>query len=186
MMKKLVLIGMMLLVFMLSVRAQGKYFTRDGFISFFSHTAIEDISARNNKVASVLDMASGQLEFAVLMKAFEFKKALMQQHFNESYVESEKYPKAEFRGKILNIGSVDLTRDGTYPVQVEGALTIKGVTKPLQTNASLMVKGGLPQGIAEFKLKPADYNIEIPSLVRANIAEEILVKVDIPYQPLNK
>lgn len=185
-MKKLVLIGLMAIGLTMSVQAQGRYFTRDGFISFFSHTDVEDIAAKNNKVASVLDMATGQLEFAVLMKAFEFKKALMQQHFNESYVESEKYPKAQFRGKVINIGSVDLTKDGAYPVQVAGELTIKGITRPLQTNATLIVQGGLPQGVAEFKVKPADFNIEIPALVRANIAEEILVKVEMPYQPLVK
>ncbi len=169
-----------------SAQAQGKFFTRDGFISFFSHTDVEDIDAKNNKVASVLDAATGQLEFAVLMKAFEFKKALMQQHFNENYVESNKYPKAQFKGKILNIGNVDFTKDGEYPVEIDGELTIKGVTKPLQTNASVIVKGGVPQGVAEFKVKPTDYGIQIPSLVRENIAEEILVKVDMPYQPLVK
>lgn len=185
MMKKLLLIGLMVIT-ITAAQAQDKYYTRDGFISFFSHTDVEDIDAKNNKVASVLDMATGQLEFAVLMKAFEFKKALMQQHFNENYVESDKFPKAQFKGKIVDVSKVDLKKDGEYPVQIAGELTIRGITKPLQTNATLVVKNGLPQGLAEFKVKPADYDIQIPSLVRANIAEEILVKVDVPYQPLIK
>lgn len=185
-MKRLVLAMIMIAGMAATAQAQGKYFTRDGFISFFSHTDVEDIEAKNNKVASVFDAATGQLEFAVLMKAFEFKKALMQEHFNENYVESSKHPKAQFKGKVVNMGSVDFSKDGEYPVQVEGELTIKGVSKPVSTSGTFVVKGGTPQGIAEFRIKPEDYNISIPSLVRKNIAEEVLVKVEMAYQPLNK
>lgn len=185
-MKKLVLVAMLCVALNFAAEAQKKYYTRDGYISFFSHTNVEDIDAHNRKVASVLDAATGQLEFAVLMKAFEFKKALMQEHFNESYVESNKYPKAQFKGRILNISSVDFGKDGAYPVQVEGELTIKDVTKPIRTNAKLVIKQGMPQGIAAFTIRPADYNIQIPGLVRENIAEEIEVKIDMPYQVLNK
>lgn len=185
-MKRIFIMFVMLAGLVATAQAQGKFYTRDGYISFFSHTDVEDIDAHNRKVASVLDAETGQLEFAVLMKAFEFKKALMQEHFNENYVESNTYPKAQFKGKILDLSSVDFTTDGTYPVQVEGELTIKGVTKPLRTTGKIIVQGGMPQGVAAFTVKPADYNIQIPALVRKNIAEEIQVKVDMPYQPLTK
>ncbi|EMR02659.1 YceI family protein [Cesiribacter andamanensis] len=183
-MKKALILSILLIGLWTSAQAQGKFFTRDGYISFFSHTDVEDIDAHNRKVASVLDAQSGQLEFAVLMRAFEFKKALMQEHFNENYVESTKHPKAQFKGKILNLASVDFGTDGTYPVAIEGELTIKGVTKPLRTQGTIIVKGGIPHGKAEFTVLPSDYNIQIPALVRKNIAEEIQVKVDMAYQPL--
>lgn len=185
-MKKLLILVVLLAGVIVQAQAQGKFYTRDGHISFFSSTDVEDIDAHNNKVASVLDVATGQLEFAVLMKAFEFKKALMQEHFNENYVESDKFPKAQFKGKVLSIGSVDFKKDGEYPVQVEGELTIKDVTKPIRTDARLIIKNGVPQGVTAFTIKPADYNIQIPSVVRKNIAEEIQVKVEMPYQALNK
>lgn len=134
----------------------------------------------------MLDASTGQLEFAVLMRAFAFEKALMQEHFNENYVESNKYPTTLFKDKIRNIDSINFGQDGKYTLQVEGTLTIKGVTQPIQTQGFLLVKGGELQGTAEFMLKLADYNIRIPALVRNNIAEEIRVNVHMLYQPLTK
>lgn len=185
-MRKIIFAVVLLVSLVFSGKAQDKYFTREGKISFFSHTSMEDIEAHNNKVVSVLDEKTGALEFAVLMKAFKFKKALMEEHFNENYVESTTYPKASFKGKIVNISSVNFKKDGEYEVDIQGDLTMKDVTKPVNTKAKIIVKNGLPQGIAEFKIKPADYKIEIPSVVKNKIAEEIAVKVDMVYQVLNK
>ena len=81
---------------------QERFFTKTGSISFFSKTPLEDIEAHNRSVTCVLDSKTGNVQFAVLMKGFEFKKALMQEHFNEDYIESDKYPKAEFKGQIVN------------------------------------------------------------------------------------
>src|SRR5215210_8582560 len=100
------------------VFAQDKFFTKSGKISFYSKASLENIEAHNKTVTCVLDTKSGNLQFAVLMKAFEFEKALMQEHFNENYVESHKFPKAEFKGQLSNNSEVNYGKDGKYPVTV--------------------------------------------------------------------
>src|SRR4051812_41355455 len=106
-----------------------QYFTKTGTIKFFSHTPMEDIKAENRKVVSILDSKTGALEFTLLMKGFDFPNDLMEQHFNESYAESTKFPKAGFKGTVTNISSVDFSKDGSYSVNYSGKLTIKDVTK---------------------------------------------------------
>lgn len=165
---------------------QGKYFTRDGHIDFFSSTSIEDIKANNNKVTCVLDAETGEIEFAVLMKAFEFKKALMEEHFNENYVESEKYPKSKFQGKILNIGEVDFTKDGSYDVSVAGVLTIHGESHEVDAIGMIEVKGEDVITFSEFHVSPEDYNIEIPGIVRDKIAKELLITVEVLLKPFKR
>jgi len=153
------------------------YMTKTGFIGFYSKTSLEDVNAENNQVYAVLDPASHHLAFAVLMKGFIFTKELMQEHFNENYVESDKFPKATFSGTCS--GDMDLSKDGTYQVVIKGDLTLHGVTKPVETTAQLEVKKGRIQGNSAFKLKPEDFNIGIPSIVREKIASEISVKVKV-------
>ena len=184
-MKNLILTCVACLLFS-SVFGQQRFFTRNGHISFFSSTPLEDIKADNRQVASVLDLTSGEMVFSVLMKSFQFPKALMQEHFNESYVESDKYPKSTFKGKILNIQTVDVKKDGVYKVQVEGDLTIHGVTKPVKTEGTLEVKGDMIHGKSAFTVAVADYNIQIPKLVRDNIAKNIEIKVDLTYEPFKQ
>lgn len=166
--------------------AQGKYFTRTGHISFYSKTPLEDIKANNRQVASVIDFSTGEMVFSVLMKSFEFPKALMQEHFNENYIESDKYPKSTFKGKILNIQTVDVQKSGSYPVEVEGELTIHGVTKPVKSNGTLEVKENKIYGKSQFTVAVADYNIQIPKLVRDNIAKNIDIQVDMVYEPFKQ
>src|SRR5687768_17804216 len=108
---------------------QERFYTKTGSISFFSRTDLENIDAHNRSVTCVLDTKTGNLQFAVLMKGFEFKKALMQEHFNESYIESDKYPKSEFKGQVTNNSEIDYTKNGSYPAKVKGQLTIHGETK---------------------------------------------------------
>lgn len=163
-----------------------KYFTREGKVSFFSSTPIEDIEAHNSKATSVVDAETGRTEFAVLIKAFQFEKALMQEHFNENYMESGTYPKATFKGQFSDWGSVDLAKDGTYPVEVKGDLTIHGVTNPVAANGTFTVKGGQVQAVSTFKIAVEDYGIAIPSVVRENIAKELEIRVDCNLQPLNR
>ena len=166
--------------------AQGKYFTRDGFISFFSSTPVEDIKANNPKVTCVIDASSGAIEMAVLMKAFEFKKALMEEHFNENYVESEKYPKATFKGNIVNFKDIDFTKDGIYPSIVKGSMTIHGVTKEMEAEGSIEIKEGRVILNSTFNIKPEDYDIEIPSVVRDKIAEQMLITLKASLDPFNR
>ena len=111
--------------------AQTKLFTKTGTISFKSKTALENIEAVNNKVLSVWETATGNIEFSLLIKGFEFDRALMQEHFNENYLESDKYPKAVFKGVVENSKNILLTANNNYPVNVTGALTMHGITKQI-------------------------------------------------------
>lgn len=166
----------------LQVSAQ-KYFTRDGKITFHSDAPMEKIEGVNNKVSSVL-MNTGEMEFAVLIKSFHFEKALMEDHFNENYMESTKYPKATFKGKITNISDVKFSANGTYRVAVQGDLTIHGVTKPIQADGTITVSNGVIEATSKFDIAVADYNIEIPKVVRENIAKVVQIRVEMHYKPL--
>jgi len=174
---KYVLLLALSLCLRLPSQAQGKYSTRAGLISFFSATLIEDIEARNSQVAAVVDMSSGQVAFTVPMKAFQFKRTLMQEHFNENYVESDKYPRATFAGKVLNFQPAATPLAGAQAVQVEGDLTIHGVKRHVKVPGTLEVKNNQLLVKSKFTVAPADYNIEIPALVRENIAKTVAVTV---------
>jgi hypothetical protein len=161
-----------------------KYFTRNGTIEFFSKTPIENIRAVNNSATSVLDTETGRLEFAVLIKGFQFPKARMQQDFNENFMHSSKYPKAVFKGTIDNWESIRIGDDGTHELMVSGDLTIRGVTKPLKTTAELTVEAGALSAHSKFMLEVSAFDIEVPSVVRQKIAEKVEVTVDVDYQAL--
>ncbi len=181
-MKKLILSAILVLVIGL-VSSKGysqKYMTKNGFIKFYSETPIETIQADNRQVNSALDIQTGDFVFKILMKSFVFEKALMQEHFNENYVESDKFPNATFQGKVAGISGIDLTREGIYEVTVEGDLTIHGVTRKITEKGTFTVKAGDKiHGASKFMVKPADYDIKIPSTVMKNIAETLEVTVDI-------
>ena len=181
-MKKLILFSVLAAItFGLSAQ---KFITKNGHIGFYSHTPLEDIIADNNQVASILDVSTHQMVFQALMKSFIFKRTLMQEHFNENYVESEKYPKASFDGKIILPEGLDLTKKGEYDVTVEGKLSMHGVTKEVKEPGKIQVNGDDITAQSEFTVKPEDFNIEIPGVVREKIAKEITVKVDMKYTPL--
>jgi hypothetical protein len=172
--------------FMQSVNAQ-KYITRNGYIRFFSSTPVEDIEAKNYQFTSILDAATGEMVFKGLMKSFQFPKALMQEHFNEKYVESDKYPNAEFKGKIKDWKPEMLKVGKPVEVMVEGDLTMHGVTKKVSEKGTVELKAdGKVVAKSQFKVKPEDFGIKIPSLVRNSIAEVMDIFVDIEYSPLAK
>lgn len=184
-MKKLLLVSsLMLLASTFVATAQSKFFTRNGHISFNASSPLEKIEAINEKAASVFDVATGQLEFSALMKAFFFERALMQEHFNENYVESDKFPKATFKGAVANPASLNLGKDGSYTAKVTGKLTMHGVTRDVETNATFTVKNGSVVATTEFKIETADYNIEIPSVVKDKIAKTITIHVKVNYEVL--
>ena len=108
----------------------------------------------------------------------------MQEHFNKNYVESDKFPKSEFKGQVTNNSSVNYTTDGSYPVTVKGKLTIHGVTKDVETSGTLTVKEGKVQANSEFNVLVADYNITIPKMYRDNISKSIKVTVNCLLEPL--
>lgn len=164
--------------------AQSRYIDRAGKASFFSSAPMEDIEAHSAQVVSVLDARSGELVASVLMRSFNFRKALMEEHFNENYIESHKYPKATFKGKVTNFAEVDFEKPGKYMLNVEGEITLHGVTRPLATKAEATVTRGKVQTKAVFPLTVADFDIEIPRLVINNIAEVVEVTVMFNYQPM--
>jgi hypothetical protein len=158
--------------------AQGKYFTKTGKISFFSSTPMENITANHKSAVCLLNSATGDIEFALLVKGFEFKKAKMQEDFNQDYVESSKFPKSEFKGQITNNSTVNYPVNGSYPVTVKGKLTLHGVTKDIETSGTVVVKDGKLQVNAAFNVLVADYNIKIPKVYGDLIAKSIKVTVD--------
>jgi polyisoprenoid-binding protein YceI len=158
--------------------AQERYACRAGNVTFSSKTPIENIEAQNHKATCVYDATTGNIEFAVLIKAFEFEKALMQEHFNENYMESNTYPKAIFKGKVVGVTAADLKKPGTYQVTVEGDLTMHGVAKAHKDKATIVVEPtGLLKASSDLIVKPEDHKIEIPSVVKDQIAKEINVEV---------
>ena len=153
-------------------------------ISFFSEAPMENIEAKNVKSSSMLNTKAKQLVFQIPIRGFDFEKDLMEEHFNENYLESEKYPKASFNGNINE--DVDLSKDGTFEVTVTGKLLIHGVEKERTLTGTITKKGNEISLIGEFKIILADHKIKIPKVVIANIAEEIDVKVAVTYKPYEK
>ena len=160
--------------------AQGKFMTRAGHISFFSASIMEDIEARNDKVAAVFDLATGQIAFSVPIHEFQFKRTLMQEHFNENYMESDKFPKATFTGQVVNAGQVlKQLPTATQTVEAEGNLTVHGVTHKTVVSGTLQLRDGQLVVFAYFNIAPADYAIDIPLLVREHIAKSVSVRINL-------
>ena len=163
-----------------------RYFSKTGTISFFSKTSMENIEATSNTASTVFDLASGKIQWAVLIKSFEFEKALMQEHFNENYMESSEFPKAKFSGEISDPASLTLEKDGTYTAEIIGSLTIHGVSQQVTSEATFVVKNGTIKGNSALKVKVADYGIKIPAVVNKNIASEIEITISANYEHLKK
>ena len=183
-MKKILILGLLIATTTGVLWGQGKYLTNNGMISFYSHTSLEDIKAENFDVASVIDASSGEVAIIVKMTDFQFKKKLMQEHFNENYVESELFPKAIFKGTILNNAQVDYAVENEYKVRVKGEMTIHGISNIVEAEGVIAV---ISEGIAaktKFLLNPEDYDIKIPKVVRKNIAERLEITVELSYQAM--
>lgn len=174
------------LVLSTSIFAQKIYFTKTGKIVFDSTTPMENVHAENEQVTSFIKTTDGEINFAALIKSFKFRNALMEEHFNEDYIESDQYPKAVFKGKILDFSKVDLSKDEAQEVTVEGNLSLHGTTKKIKTKATLHPQKDKILAKAEFTVSPEDFNIKIPSIVREKIAKVINVSVDVTYQPYKK
>jgi polyisoprenoid-binding protein YceI len=173
-------LSIILLVWLGTGRAgEGLYACKNAKLSLYSSAPIEDIKAASTTGASVFNAATGQLDFSVAMRSFQFEKSLMQEHFNSDYMESDKYPRATFKGKIEE--HIDVTKDGAYPVKATGDLTVHGVTQTRTIPGTITVKSGEITMTAEFMVKCADHHIEIPRLVFHNIAESIKVNVSATY-----
>ncbi len=161
-----------------AINAQ-KYFTKMGTISFdaTSPSSPERIEGKNKTVTCVMDTKTGEVQFAVLMKGFIFEKALMEEHFNENYVESDKFPKTEFKGLIANNGKINYSKNGSYPVQVKGRLTMHGETRDVETSGKLTIQDGKINVAADFTVLLSDFKISIPGLVADKVSKSAKIGV---------
>jgi len=152
-------------------------------IKFFSTTAAEDIEANNTASVSTIHKETGEVVFSVPMQGFEFEKALMQKHFNsDKILDTKKYPKAKLKATIININQVDFSKDGTYAANVEGELTIKGVTRHIEEKGSVTVKGSLVEVKSIFKVTLPDYGITfLKGKPSTNVAKTVEITVQAEY-----
>ena len=162
-----------------------KFATKNGHIKFFSETPLEKIEAHNQQVNAAYDQQSGFFVFKVLMKSFEFEKALMQEHFNENYVESNKFPNATFLGKVMNYSEMNFSKDGIYKVDIDGKLTLHGVTKSVQEEGTFEIKQGKLLGKAKFNILLSDFQVSIPGTVANNISNAVEITVEIVLDKIN-
>lgn len=182
-MKKMI-VGFLFLMTVMFANAQNMHITKTGKVSFYSRAkSPEKVEADNNEVSSIINSQTGDFVFQLLLKSFHFEKALMEEHFNENYVESGKFPKASFKGKITNLAAVNFAKDGAYPVTVQGDLTMHGVTNKVSSTGSITVKAGKISAFSKFSIKLKDYKISIPAVVGDKISEEIDITVDCKYEP---
>jgi len=180
---KLLFFPLLLILNVTAVSAQDRLITRNGAISFYSKTSLENIEAHTQTAASVLDKKTGRVEFSVLIKSFAFEKALMQEHFNENYLESDKFPKSIFKGSIDDFSKIDFSQEGKYTVTVTGQLTLHGETKTVTTPATFTVQKESVSAVAGFPIELSDYKISIPALVKDNISKTIKINVNLKYSP---
>ena len=178
-MKKVIITGLLLAAATSSLFAQ-KYMTRTGKINFnaTAPSSPEKISGVNNEVANILDSKTGDIVFQVLVKSFKFERELMKEHFNENYMESDKFPKSAFKGNVTNVGEVNFGKDGTYNVNVTGKLTIHGVTNEVTVPGTLSVKGKTINAKAVFPVMLKDYKIDVPSLVADKLNKQATITLD--------
>ncbi len=165
--------------------AQDKFITKNGHAFFYSEAPLENIEAHNNEVLSIIDLSNNAVVVDMLMKSFSFEKSLMQEHFNENYIESDKFPKASFKGSFTSSEPINPEKDEIYEVEVTGELTIHGITKSLTTKGTIEVKDKQIFVLAKFPVAVKDYDIKIPKIVVDNIAEVVEVTIDLKYNPFS-
>jgi len=157
-----------------------KLVSERGQISFFSDATLEDIQAVNKKAVSILNLATGDIGFSVQIKEFKFDQSLMEEHFNEKYMNAETYPRSTFQGKVTGFSP---TAAGVQTVSAAGKLTIHGVTRDVDIPGTLENQAGKWQLKSKFKIRIKDYKIEIPQLLWEKVAEEVEINVDFVYHP---
>lgn len=174
---------LLLLNFGLYGQNSPQVISRQGQVSFFSYTSVENIEAINNQALSILDRESGEIAVQILLRAFVFKKALMQEHFNESYVESDTYPKLFFEGKVIDL---DVPSADDSPKFIKGEMDFHGVKKEVEIKTVIEVNGENLTLFGNFIVPIDDFNIKVPPLLAPNIAKEIQVKFRFEYVPFKK
>ena len=185
--KTCILIQMQLMMFAAfgSANLSAQVYTvKDGSVYFYSKAPIEDIEAATNNVQSILNTQTKEVAFIVPIRGFQFQKELMKEHFNEKYMESDKYPNAAFSGRVKE--DIDWTKDGTYTATVVGTMKIHGVKKDKTYTGTVTVKGEQISVETNFPIAVKEYDITIPKLVFQNIADTVHVKLNVNFQPYKK
>jgi len=178
--KTAAILGLMALSF--QVNAQKFWQTSTGKIDFFSKTPVEDIEAHSKSAGAIINTETGQLAFKIPIKSFRFPNSLMEEHFNENYMESVKYPDGSFSGKLEPL--LDFKTPGVYPVKAKGKLKIHGVEVDRELIGTITVKDDKTATlVSELEVPLADHKIERPTLVLVKIAEKIAVKTEFVLKP---
>ena len=185
-MRRFALLVLLLIVFIQVKSQDSLWFTRTGHIYFISHTNIIDIDANHYQTGSFLNIRSGEMAFTLLMKSFQFTLPLAEEHFNENYVEADKFPKATFKGKILDFDPSKLEPDLDYQVVVQGDLTIHGITSAVKEPGTLHRSGNEIRAVSKFSILLDTYNIKVPNIVADRVAKEIPIDVKLIYEPYKK
>ncbi|MEZ5046546.1 MAG: YceI family protein [Chitinophagaceae bacterium] len=154
-----------------------KFFTKSANITFDASGPLENIHSKNGSVAFLLNTETGDIQTSAAVKSFVFDKQLMQEHFNENYMESEKFSKSTFKGTITNNSDINYKKDGTYTAKVSGKLTMHGVTQDITTTAKIIVSGGRVQVEAQFNINCSDYGISIPGAVKEKVSNKVKISL---------
>nr|WP_286941164.1 YceI family protein [Allomuricauda sp.] len=161
-----------------NTHAQDRYIDKNGTVIFeASEKFFEEVKAKNESVTAIFDETTNDIASLALIKGFRFKNSLMQEHFNENYVDSDTYPKATFKGKLINTNPDGLSEKIT-DVTVEGILELNGKQKEMTANLKGQKVGNTISLTGSFIVSPEDFNITIPKIVRNKIAKQVTVKVD--------
>jgi len=180
-MKSLIITVTFVFCFVRSVMAQDIFMVDSSYVYFFSEATLENIEAENTKAKGLINVTNGKVAFVIPIKSFEFDQELMKEHFNENYLESEKYKSATYKGQINE--KVNLKKPGVYEVSVTGLLSIHGVEQNRTISGTVTVIKNQLRVQTKFNVKLVDHDIKIPTIVFQNIAEVIDVTVDLQFSP---
>ncbi len=169
-------------IFAFQLQAQKALVSKDNETTFFSKAPLENITAKNGQTTAAIDLTKKELVVKMLIKHFDFKNSLMQEHFNENYMESDKFPSAVFTGTLISDEDLDVNNKGKFPVKVKGTMKIHGIEQPFESDAIIEVLEYQIRASADFILKPADFEIKIPKMVVKNIAENIEVSTALTFE----
>lgn len=161
---------------------QGKFISRNAYIAFYSSTPMEDILGETNEAVTILNAETGEIGFQAIMTTFHFKRALMEEHFNENYMESTKFPKTKFNGKIEGF-TKEMLKSPVVNIKITGIFNVHGVDKTITVPGTIGIEDGKLVGTSKFKVTPEAHGIAIPSLVRDKIGKEMEITVKATYLP---
>ncbi len=183
-MKKITLLLAVLFVLISGVVNAQKYSTRDARIFFNPNKdqSHKDYAAESKEGTAILQVETSAVALLVPMKTFHFNNALLEEHFNENYLHTDKFPNATFKGKLIGFSKDQLTKDGVYNISSEGQVTLHGVTKNFKAAVKLEVKGKVATFVCFFKIKAEEYSIDIPGIVKPKLSEETPIEANIKFQ----